>query len=184
MKRISLLLLLPLLLALLFVGCPVRSLFPLFTDKDVAFNPALVGTWAAGSDQEQYVFRAVTDKSYLVSVLDKKGDTVSYRAQLGKLGASWFLDTRLDERSEDYHMLASHLIHRVWLSGDSLHIATMEGDWLKKMAESKKLRIPYVNRDGDIVLIAQTSELQKFVMKYADNTDAFPVPPGAFVRVK
>ena len=71
-------------------------------------------------------------------------------------------------------MLRTHLISKMSLDGDSLQIASLESDWLKKMIESGKLKIAHVVHDGDILLTASTEELQELALRYAEDNGAFP----------
>jgi hypothetical protein len=172
-------------LAVLFTGCPVRSLEPLFTDNDVAFNPLILGTWVNKGDL--YTFKQSGEKNYEVAVRDTssgKNDSVVYAVQLGKLGNSWFLDSFLSGDPRDFHLLSMHIISKVeFQSADSFSVSSLESDWLKKKINDGSLTIAHVVRDGDVVLTATTEELQQLVSRYANDSGAFP-DPGEFVRVK
>jgi|WetSurMetagenome_2_1015567.scaffolds.fasta_scaffold76323_1 hypothetical protein len=179
MKTIAYFLLLG--LGLLNLGCPARSFSPLFTAKDLVSVPAIVGTWVDHKG-ETFTFQRATDNSYNVVWWDQKNTGV-YKVQIGMLGKSLFLDSYPGQDNPDYAMIHTHLISRISLDGDSLHIASLEGDWLKHMIESAKLTMPHVVRDGDILLTASTEELQAFVLRYAEDTGAFPTPE-ILVRMK
>jgi hypothetical protein len=94
MKKLSILLILS--LVALLTGCtPVDSLNPLYTDKDVIFDPALLGQW--GSDTEGYNFAKGEDGAYQITISskdDKTGQLVSlvYEAHLVELQSHRFLD--------------------------------------------------------------------------------------------
>ncbi len=174
-------------LAVLFAGCPVRSLQPLFTDKDTAFNPLILGTWVNKGDV--YTFRQAGEKNYEVVVRPDTSsnegmDSVMYAVQLGKLGNSWFLDSFLAGDPGDFHLLSMHIISKIeFQSADSFSVSSLESDWLKKKIDDGSLTIAHVKRDGDVILTATTEELQQLVTRYADDSGAFP-NPGEFVRVK
>jgi hypothetical protein len=169
-------------IAFLSLGCPVRSLFPLFTKSDTIAIPAIAGTWVNG-DGETFLFQTAGDKGYDVVFREKDGDSTSYKVQTGKIGKAWFLDSYPKEKNHDYHLIAAHCISRVRLAGDSLHISMLEGDWLKKMIDRGKVTIPHITSGEDIILTASTDELQKLVLHFADDNDAFP-ESGGFVRMK
>ncbi len=174
-------------LAVLIAGCPARSLQPLFAEKDVVFNPLILGTWVNKGDV--YTFRQAGEKDYEVVVRpdtssNKGVDSVVYTVQLGKLGNSWFLDSSPEGDPRDFHLLAAHIISKFELqSADSFSIASLESDWLKKKIDDGSVTAAHVNRDGDIILTGATDELQQLVSRYADDSGAFP-NPGEFVRVK
>jgi hypothetical protein len=183
-------------ITLVLVGCPARTFYPLFAEKDLAFNPALVGTWTIEGDT--YTFQKSGEKSYELTHFqnDHPTDTAVFKAHLGKLGKYWFLDlfperhaleTHLKNGVYTHHLVPVHSISRVWFEGDSMRIATLEADWLRKMIQNKKLKIPYIpNKEADddqFLVTASSKELQSFVTKYADNKEAFP-EPGVFHKLK
>jgi hypothetical protein len=184
-------------LTVFLTGCPARILFPLFTEKDLVFNPALVGTWVL--EEDIYTFSKSGGKSYELMhyTNNAASDTAIFKAELGKLGKFWFLDLFPENRALEshlnngvytHHLILAHTISRVWFEGDSIRISTLDDDWLRKMVNKKKLKIPYVhlkdeNAGEQLILTASTKELQRLVTKYADNTSAFP-NPGVLRRVK
>ena len=94
MKTKSILLILSLFSFL--IGCmPVDSLNTLYTDKDVVFDPALLGQW--GSDTEGYNFAKGEDGGYQLTMYgkdDKTGQLLSlvFEAHLVELQGHRFLD--------------------------------------------------------------------------------------------
>jgi hypothetical protein len=104
---------------------------------------------------------------------DQKNTGV-YKVHIGMPGKSLFPDSYPGQDNPDYGMIHAHLISKIPLDGDSLHIASLEGGWLKHMIVSKKLAVPHVVRHGDILLTASTEELPELVLRYAEDTGAFP----------
>jgi hypothetical protein len=96
--------LLPLLAGLLLLtGCvPVDSLNPLYTDKDLAFDESLLGSWVGPDNGEDGVLQFVArdedgKKSYSLVMTEKDKDSdgykrTVYRAHLVKLNGHQFLD--------------------------------------------------------------------------------------------
>jgi hypothetical protein len=178
-------------IAVLLVGCPSRSLHPLFSEKDLVFNPSLIGTWV--EKDASCTFEKYTDNSYKVTYIelksdDQKGsgrrvDTAKYIAHLGKIGKHFFLDSYLAEKEGDHHLLPTHLFWRISLQGETLHLAALESDWLKKMIDTRRLKISHVIRDSDVVLTATTADLQRLFLRHSGDDEAFP-NPGSFVRSK
>jgi hypothetical protein len=194
MNKLKFLLLI--IITVILVGCPARTFYPLFAEKDLVFNPALVGTWTVEGDT--YIFQKSGEKNYELTHFQKENskDTAVFKVSLGKLGKYWFLDLFPERRALEahlnngvytHHLIPVHSISRVWFEGDSMRIATLEGDWLRKMMQNKKLKIPYIlNKEADgeqFLVTASTKELQQFVTKYADNKEAFP-EPGVFHKLK
>jgi len=88
---------------LLLTGCvPVDSLNPLYTDKDLAFDESLLGSWVGPDKGEEGGLEILArekdgKKSYLLVMTDKDKDLnvfkkTVYHASLVKLGEHLFLD--------------------------------------------------------------------------------------------
>src|SRR5512140_1311757 len=145
-------------LAAIAFGCPARSLFPLFAEKDLMILPNGVGTWV-GTEGEAVMVQTAEGNNYRLSCINKSGEARQYVAQVGKLENSWFIDSYPAFRENDYHFIKTHVISKIRLEGDSLRVASLEGDWLKKMSDAGKLQIPHVVRDNEVILTASTEEL-------------------------
>lgn len=195
MNKLKFLLLI--IISVIFIGCPARILFPLFTEKDLVFEPSLIGSWTLEDDI--YTFQKSDKQSYeLLHYTNQTGyDTAVFKAELGKLGKYWFLDlfpksraleSHLNNGVYTHHLILAHTISRIWFEGDSIRIATLDGEWLRKMINNKKLKVPHVyvkdkNAGEQLIITANTKELQKFVTKYAENNGAFP-NPGVLRRLE
>jgi hypothetical protein len=173
--------------SLLFMGCPTRSLAPLFTEKDLIFDPALIGTWLDGQNRKDtYTFQRAGDKDYLVVLCEQKEQgprVVAYQARLGRLGKYFFFDSCPAGEIPDHHLVPAHLITKMWLTGDTLHVVSLEENWLKKLDAGGQLKLPHARTGDDIVLTAPTPELQQFILSNAENPAAFP-DPGKLIRQK
>jgi hypothetical protein len=88
---------------LLLTGCvPVDSLNPLYTDKDLAFDESLLGSWVGPDNGEEGGLEILArekdgKKSYLLVMTDKNKDLkvfkkTVYHASLVKLNEHLFLD--------------------------------------------------------------------------------------------
>lgn len=173
---------------LLFFGCPVRSIFPLFADKDTVFMPSLVGTWINSEEQTLLIKKAGEQDHYtVIAPVGKSGaevETHAYHVYLGRLGDSLFLDSFQQIRTdEEDHLIPAHMIWRLWLDGDTLRLAGLDGDWLGKMIDKKEIAIAHLRRDGEVILTASTMELQQLVRRFAEDQGAFP-DPEKYVRAK
>ncbi len=169
-------------MAILFIGCPTRSLFPLFSEKNVEFKPELIGTWSLEQDGSTLSFAKSGKKSYTVVFKDKKEEKV-YQVQMGRLGKFRFLDSFPAKDKSDYHMIPTHIISKIKLDGDTLQISFLESDRLRDPIDAHKLNVAHVRRNNEIILTASTGELQDLVIRLADDVEAFP-KPDAFIRVK
>ena len=176
-------------LLLLASGC-LQTFQPLYTDATTVFEPALLGRWSEDST-EQWSFAKGKEKSYAVRLMND-GDTVGeFSAHLVRLKSYLFLDlfpARLFESENrkstyGFHFIPIHSISRVWLAGDTLRLSMLDHDWFVRSLKTKKASLSYVRRDEQYLVTASTPELQKFVVRYAENTEAFP-NPGVFLRMR
>ncbi len=159
-------------LAAFAFGCPARSLFPLFAEKDLKPLPAGVKTWIL-EKRDTVTFQADKGMTYRVTVRFAGGGSGQYIAQVGKLGDAWFLDSYPADNDIDGHLIPSHIISRIRIQRDTAWIASLDSDWLEKMIHAGKLSIPHVERDGEIILTASTEQLQELALRHADDPDAF-----------
>lgn len=166
-----------LILAALAGGC-VPSLNPLYTEKDLVFEPGLVGTWAGDKDTT-WTFEKRGGKSYRLTYTEK-GVPARFEAHLVRLGGSLFLDTYPDgsemPRNNFYraHFIPAHFISKVELAGNELNLVLLNPDWMNKGIREKKLSIRHEPLGKDrLLLTASTAELQTFVRKYANDPKAF-----------
>jgi hypothetical protein len=161
------------LLMVLFAGCPARSIHPLFTDNDVTFDPALIGTWISGDDS--YTFSPSSDKSYRTVIHSLTTDDSSvYTVQAGTIGRSRYLDSYPYVNSDEHHYLSVHVFSLMMLTGDTLMLASFENDWLEKQIEAKKISLQHIKRGQEIIITATTKELQKMFRSIDGDSLAFP----------
>lgn len=178
-------------IVMLVLGC-VPSLHPLYTEKDVTFDPALVGTWSEKDKTDTWTFEKSADNAYALTITEE-GVPGKFEAHLVRLGEMLFLDLYPEEpdiKPNFYkiHLLPVHTFYRVWIDkeNDVVRIAGMNPDWLKENLDQKKVTIAHerIEEDtgvGNIVLTAPTKDLQEFVVKHA--ADGFG-EPGELYRKK
>jgi hypothetical protein len=174
-----------------FSGCIVASLNPLYTDKDLVSDPAIVGTWG---DNEKNTFTFVEDgKNKYECTITSDSIANNFEAHLVQLGKNRFLDLYpkdLDEKQNAInlyyrlHMVPVHSFSQIWFKNDQLYVSLLNLDWMKKQIEQNKIKIPYHESDGIIVLTGPTKEIQNFILKYANDTMAFEIPTEGMKRIK
>src|ERR1051325_6103586 len=168
--------------ALLAAGC-LPSLNPLYTEKDLIFDPALVGRWAEKpDDKDSWTFEKRDEHSYNLVIRDD--DTQSpLIVHLVKLGGHRFLDlmlrhsglkeTKLDGVFQ-LGLIPGHLLAKVNQTAPALRLAFLNPEWLDKLLKENPKAIAHHRIEGDLAaLTASTKELQAFVLKYAGDTNAF-----------
>src|ERR1041385_7372623 len=78
-------------IALLIAGC-VRSLHPLYTDKDLVFEKDLIGTWAQKEgNKDTWIFQQSGENAYDL-IHTQKGAPAKFEAHLVRLDKFLFFD--------------------------------------------------------------------------------------------
>jgi len=161
-------------------GC-TPSLFPLFTEEDLVFDPALLGKWLEGDTRLTFVRSGNRYSLYWTekNFSTKKWVSYEFEAHLVQLGSHRFLDFYPEELEfEDTfyggHFLRLHTFYRVSLEGNTLRLVGLDPEWMEDMIDQGKLQIDHVRDSrGEVLLTAPTKDLQKLVSKYADDPKAF-----------
>jgi len=190
MKRYGLLL--TWVLTLVVAGC-VPSLNPLYTEKDLVFDAALVGVWSEKEDaSETWAFEKTGEKEYRL-VYTADGKTGEFEAHLLKLGNTLFLDLYPDGKSLDElnrndfyksHLIPGHTFAKVTRIEPTLQMGFLNPDWLKELSEQNPKAIRHEKVSDRIVLTASTRELQEFVLKNLNTKGAFGDEPSNLKRIK
>lgn len=180
MKRSGILAIIAISVAL--VGCVVSSVYPYYTEKDLVFEPALVGKWSDAKPdadgKEAWVFEKGEDKDYTFNLVGEN-KTNKFSAHLFKLKDQLFLDFVPLEQHEDY--VPPHYLMKVTQIQPTLKTAIMDYEWLGKLVEKepqavRHMLVPTEPGKPDnvrLVLTADTQELQNFVLKHLDTEGAF-----------
>jgi hypothetical protein len=153
-------------------GCVVTSVYPFYTEKDLFFEPALVGDWikqTKDSDREVWKFEKSGDLAYRFTLIETSRATVT-EAHIFKLQGQLFLDVASIE--QDYHVIPPHYLLKVSQVTPTLRMSELSDDWLKALVTKKPSAIlHHFVKTGDhsddlrVVLTADTPELQTFVLK-------------------
>jgi hypothetical protein len=169
----------------IITGC-VPSLNPIYTDKDLIFDPGLVGSWGSSEEKEKWVFSKSGDKAYKLKQTDNDGLTAEFDVRLVRLDEYKFLDlivTNTDDRYTRlngwaaFSLIPAHLVLQVHEIGPKLKISAMDPDWVKQSLEKNPKVIDHRKIDEDrYVFIASTKDLQKFVLQHADKEGLFGGP--------
>ena len=168
------------------VAC-VPSLNPLYTEKDIVFDPALVGTWTEG-EENIWTFAKDGDKAYHLVIKDKEGITGEFKVHLTKLGQWRFVDMFPDtaamealKRQDFYksHYLPTHTFYLLKQVEPTLQMASLDLDWLDKYLTENPTAVAHTRigepdgTDKRVLFTATTEELQKFMQKMAGTAGAF-----------
>jgi len=166
----------------LLAGCVVTSVYPFYTDKDVAFDSALLGDWGKGAGaDEHWKFERDGETAYRLTFTEH-GKAAVMQAHLFKLRGQLFLDLFSADTNGDVSPppIPSHALMRVCQTTPTLRMAVLDYEWLGQVLEKnpKAIRHHVVktgekSQDRRIVLTADTRELKKFVVKQLKTDGAW-----------
>jgi hypothetical protein len=178
-----------LLLAVVMEGCIVKSLHPFYTEKNVVFKQELMGTW---KDQQTGTWQISPIKekksAYRMKVTSNEGISATFIAHLFELNNIVYLDFLPEEQDGKqvdlfaFHLIPSHSLARVKnIAGDRVRIEWLNEEWLSELFAENKIRIAHEvvheneqkQDDKMYILTASTDELQKFILKYGNDPEAF-----------
>lgn len=179
--RISLLLT----IAIALAGC-VPSINPFYTEKDLAFDATIVGSWrpkdSKESSKEVWAFAKKGEKSYELKQTDEDGLKAVFHAHLFRIKEHTFLDISLSKVEDEikinawagFTLIPGHLLLKVEKSDSVFKIAAMNPDSLKKLLKKNPGLISHRLLDeGNVVLTGSTAELQKFILDHLAEAEFF-----------
>ena len=187
-----------LLCTMTFSSC-LFTLHPLFTAKDLTFDPRLAGSWKIDKEGSIATFERGTPatfsklpeaiqqlahKAYSVTVRNNEGVTEQmYYAFLLRIGANLYLDyfpaetprQQLYDSFYKQHFTPLHSMYKVRFNSDhSFDVCQFDKDYLDGLINKKQVRIHHETRyDGATLVTASTEELQQYVLKYGDVPQAY-----------
>ena len=178
------------LLAGLLGGCiPVLSLHPLYTEKNIVFEEKLLGIWVQQDSNNTWEFKNPdeSEKVYELNLYENEVKKGVFSAHLAKLDERLLLDvhpTKFPSEQEDvekmklpynaFFFIPGHTFAIIDSIEPQLKIRWTIDDELEKLLEEKPNAVKHELVKDRVVLTAETSQLQKFVLKYADDKRVFP----------
>ena len=208
MKKVSIILTFTFLV--IFLSSCLRTLHPIFTTKDIVYDPKLIGTWKT-ENQGTKGFVIITNlavdnsielpekistirqKGYLISYQDEDGKaTGQYIAFLARIGKHLYFDyfpaDKKDSKTIDEffasHFVKMHTSYRVDFSNNgSFELSQLDELYVTKLIDEKKIRISHEKgANGNIVITASTDELQQYIIKYGDEPGAYGNEKTVFTK--
>jgi hypothetical protein len=168
------------LLLIVLAGC-VPSLHPLYSDDTTIFEESLVGKWSEKDSDDIWEFRKAGEDKYMVRIGDDKGR--QFEGHLVNLEGTLFLDLYpeeldLDDDFYEIHFVRAHTFLRVFQLDPNLQLAMMNPDII---GDDPNV-LQYEETDDYKVLTASTQELQEFILKHADDPNAFDRDAAVMTR--
>ena len=185
---------------LIFLSSCLNTLHPIFTEKDLAYDPKFIGTWnteRSGNKEKVVISNLATEnsvelpgnistikqKGYFITWQDENGDTKQYIAFLERIGKHLYFDYYPAAKKEDrkldeffgIHFVRMHTSYRVeFLNDGNFELSQLDGSFVKSLIDEKKIRISHeTDADGNITITASTKELQQYLLKYGDESSAY-----------
>ena len=183
-------------LAALLGGCiPVASLHPLFTQEDLIFEDKLLGTWVddPNSPETTWEFKRLDEPerageiAYKLIFSDEEDRKGSFVAHLVKLENTLFLDlypselpwepkdpNKVEWAYNTLFLIPAHTFIKIDSIEPQLKMRLTVEDNMAELLKEDPKAVGHALTKDRLVLTASTKELQAFVLKYADDTRAFP----------
>jgi len=200
MKRFTIRLLV-LLYVIAISGCGgLVTFYPIFYKKDIAFNPSLIGTWKYSEDHKTRfaefkpipserkkelapAIAEVADKGYFLTRSDSAGTIINQSfVFLVKIGSNYYFDnypaetasaSMIDKSYKD-QVVKAHSSYRIDIENkDHFTIRSINKSFMDQLITSNKINIRHLVVDGNILITAETAELQKFIIQYGNNPKMF-----------
>jgi hypothetical protein len=180
---------------LIVSGCAIISFYPFYTEKDLFENDILIGKWM---DEDSLMWNfthpviknktseTIDKKSYTLNLTDYDYKNTSYAVNLFQLDHTYFLDFYVEEIENQptalsksdvtwwsIHVVPVHTIAKLNIVNDTLNISWFDAGWFENQINEKKIKIKHENNGNNILLTANTKDLQKMIIKYANSEEAF-----------
>ena len=139
---------------LLVLGGCVPSLHPLYTDKDLTFDSALLGEWVQDDGKGTWAFTKAGEKEYQLVCTDNEGKQGRFQVHLLKIGERLFLDLfpmAPDLKENDFyrlHLLPAHTFMLVKQIQPTLQMAFLDPDWTKEYLKEHPEAIRHETIEG------------------------------------
>ncbi|MHC4659540.1 MAG: hypothetical protein ACYS83_10280 [Planctomycetota bacterium] len=179
------------LLAGVLGGCvPVMSLHPLYTEGDVVFEKKLLGVWVDDPNEPDttWEFKCPneSEKKYELIFSDKEGKKGSFDVHLVKLENLLFLDIypnkspckeqdseKMEWPYNAFFLVPVHTLIKIDSISPQLKMRLTDDDEMEKLLKEDPNVVKHESLADGFVLTAPTEQLQKFVLKYADDSRVF-----------
>lgn len=160
-------------------GC-VPSLNAIYTEDDVAFDEALIGTWMPQENNESWEFSKQGDNAYRLVYTDKEGKYGVFDATLVKLGDARFLDLTPVEEPElarnalwKWHLTPTHTWLLVEGISSTLQLRAMSPNWAKEYLQNHPHELDHIVQNDRVIITAGTRDIQQFATLHINTHGAY-----------
>lgn len=168
------------------LGACIPSVNPFYSEKDVIFDAGLLGEWSEteSSGSEIWKFEEEPDRTYKFTITEECGKTGEFTARLFRLKKEMFLDlvpSSCEYATNQADVVASamfpgHLLARVSQIQPTLKMAFFDFDWLSDYLKANPGALAHRTENKQIVLTADTRQLQRFILKHLEEDTLFKKP--------
>ena len=166
-------------LVLILGGC-IPSLHPLYTDKDLVFDTAILGEWVRADHSEQTLTFTKGDENEYKLVQTDEADRTVFIAHLVRLDGKLFLDVVSDSTTQCDCLCGVHMFFFISQVEPTL-TSSLDSDWIEKFLKKNPSALKHEFVGKDLWLTAPPKKLQSFVLKHLNTKDAF-TDPNDYVR--
>ncbi len=181
----------PILVVILIFNSCIYSLHPLYTEDTIYFTTNIIGTWVedTSNKDEQLIIDSLSDRHYKVTWKDGK-DTLIFNMHLVMLDGQLYMDfypydkdySLLDKAARNF--IPVHTFTKVNVKKNSMEIVDFDEDRLMDLFDKNRIRLGHESlEDIGVVITASSKDLQKFIIKYSNNDEAFE-KPGYYHKIK
>ena len=179
--------------AFAFSAC-IPSVKPFFEAKDVILEPRLLGEWKADDDSMLWTFTQNGEHEYKLAVLEKHKDKPDQHGELRvhafKLEGHTFLDLFANEVKFEpgqtdlvnWSVFRGHMLAQVIEFEPALKVSFFNWEWLDDFLEKNPKALAHHREEENVVLIADTRDLQRFILAHLRDDELFS-EPGTLLRV-
>ena len=167
-----------LMMLLLTTGCIPFSLYPIYTDDTLIFEPALLGSWTDADKSTTYSFISNGEKGYSLIIKNDSDGPAYFEAYFADIGGTVFLDLYPDIRvlgdgDYDGHLIQLHSFYVVEQFEPTLKVLPIYLDWLLAYLQNEPGGIDYEIFNDTLVFSAETEDMQAFLLGISEDGIGF-----------
>ncbi|MBI1902555.1 MAG: hypothetical protein HYS13_15750 [Planctomycetia bacterium] len=158
----------------LLAGC-VPSLNPVYKEKEVRFDPSVLGVWGQPESKARWEFTKHDESSYALAYTDEEGRKGRFIARLADIDGTLFLDLFPQEAEAEasgfykFHLIPIHTIYLVRRVQPELELAAIDYKWLDNFLTEHPDAIPHATFNGRKLITAPTESVREFVLAHRDS---------------
>ncbi len=163
--------------SLFAAGCIPLSIHPAYSDAELVFEPALVGSFADGA--ERWNFAQQDERSYVLTVTENGEKSPHYEVHLARVGELLLMDfyPEPSEAKVDEYLgtllMPLHTFALVETIEPDLVLRTLNMQFVEKLLKENPGALEHEVEKDNLIITASTGEIQAFVTKYATIADAW-----------